>query len=43
MAKLMLDSVREWIRHVRGFFLCSFAKEDIACDVDEVLWPDPER
>lgn len=26
-----------------GFFPCCLAKENIACDVDEVLWPDPEQ
>lgn len=36
-------AVQRWIRHSRQFFLRCLANEDIACDVDETLWPDPAR
>ncbi|XP_045065209.1 uncharacterized protein LOC123482242 [Coregonus clupeaformis] len=36
-------SVQGWIRHTRRFFQRCLANEDIACDVDEMLWPDPAR
>ncbi|KAL0146999.1 hypothetical protein M9458_057523 [Cirrhinus mrigala] len=36
-------SVQGWIRHSRRFFQRCLANEDIACDVDEILWPDPAR
>ncbi|XP_078019105.1 uncharacterized protein LOC144458964 [Epinephelus lanceolatus] len=36
-------SVQGWIRHTRGYFPRCLAREDIACDVDEILWPDPNR
>src|SRR4029434_4557371 len=29
-----------WIRHTRRYFPHCLARENIACDVDEVLWPD---
>ncbi|KAL7877278.1 hypothetical protein SRHO_G00039210 [Serrasalmus rhombeus] len=32
--------IQGWIRHSRCFFPRCLAREDIACDVDEVLWPD---
>ncbi|XP_062869513.1 uncharacterized protein LOC134331906 isoform X2 [Trichomycterus rosablanca] len=32
-----------WIHHSRRYFPSCLAKEDIACDVDELLWPDPDR
>ncbi|XP_028297775.1 uncharacterized protein LOC114476433 [Gouania willdenowi] len=32
-----------WVRHARAFFPRCLARENIACDVDEVLWPDPTR
>ncbi len=35
--------VQGWIRHTRRFFQRCLANEDIACDVDEILWPDPAR
>nr|XP_054605155.1 uncharacterized protein LOC129166557 [Nothobranchius furzeri] len=38
-----IRSIQGWIRHTRGFFPRCLAGEDIACDVDEVLWPDPDR
>ncbi|XP_049912445.1 coiled-coil-helix-coiled-coil-helix domain-containing protein 7 isoform X3 [Epinephelus moara] len=36
-------SIQGWIRHTRGYFPRCLAREDIACDVDEILWPDPNR
>ncbi|XP_058258311.1 uncharacterized protein LOC131361293 [Hemibagrus wyckioides] len=36
-------SVQGWIRHSRRFFPRCLVREDIACDVDEVLWSDPAR
>ena len=36
-------AVQGWIRHSRQFFPRCLANADIACDVDEILWPDPAR
>ncbi|XDV47331.1 hypothetical protein PO909_016999 [Leuciscus waleckii] len=36
-----VGSIQGWIRHTRRYFPRCLAREDIACDVDEVLWPDP--
>ncbi|KAK0153450.1 hypothetical protein N1851_004864 [Merluccius polli] len=36
-------SCQAWIRHARRYFPRCLGLEDIACDVDEILWPDPER
>ncbi|XP_041947824.1 uncharacterized protein LOC121708924 [Alosa sapidissima] len=36
-------SIQGWMRHARRFFPRCLARENIACDVDEVLWPDPAR
>ncbi|XP_073704232.1 uncharacterized protein [Garra rufa] len=38
-----VGSIQGWIRHTRRYFPRCLAREDIACDVDEVLWPDPNR
>ncbi|XP_034145215.1 uncharacterized protein LOC117593610 [Esox lucius] len=38
-----VGSIHGWIRHTRRYFPRCLAREDIACDVDEVLWPDPNR
>ena len=38
-----MGSVQGWIRHARQYFLHCLAREDIACDVDEVMWPDSNR
>lgn len=38
-----VGAIQGWIRHSRRFFPRCLAREDIACDVDEVLWPDPAR
>ena len=37
------DAFHGWIRHARRYFPRCMARENIACDVDEVLWPDPNR
>lgn len=34
-------SIQGWIRHSKRFFPRCLANENIACDVDEALWPDP--
>ncbi len=36
-------SVQGWIRHARSYFPWCLARENVSCDVDEVLWPDPAR
>ncbi|KAI5608461.1 hypothetical protein C0J50_6600 [Silurus asotus] len=36
-------SCQAWIRHLRRYFPRCLGLEDIACDVDEILWPEPER
>lgn len=36
-------AIQGWIRHSRRFFPRCLGNEDIACDVDEILWPDPAR
>ncbi len=38
-----VGSIQGWIRHTRQYFPRCLACEDIACDVDEDLWPDPNR
>ena len=38
-----VSAIQGWIRHSRRFFPRCSAREDIACDVDEVLWPGPAR
>ena len=39
--------VQNWFTNhdieVRGYFPRCLTREDIACDVDEILWPDPNR
>ncbi|XP_016315794.1 uncharacterized protein LOC107668442 [Sinocyclocheilus anshuiensis] len=37
------ESCQGWIRHTRGFFPRCLRRDNIACDVDEVLWPDPAQ
>ncbi len=34
-----VGAIQGWIRHSRRFFPRCLAREDIACDVDEALWP----
>ncbi len=34
------DAFYGWNRHARRNFPRCLARENIACDVDEVLWPD---
>lgn len=36
-------SVQGWMRHARRYFPRCLARENILCDVDEVLWPDPAQ
>ena len=38
-----IGSIHGWIRHTRQYFPRCLAEENIACDVDEILWPDPNR
>ena len=38
---ISVESCQGWIRHAKGFFPRCLARENIACDVDEVLWPHP--
>ena len=35
-----MGSVQGWIWRARRYFPRCLAREDIACDVDEVMWPD---
>ncbi len=35
-----VEAIQGWIRHAKGFFPHCLARDRIACDVDEVLWPD---
>lgn len=39
--EINVGAIQGWIRHSRRFFPRCLAREDIACDVDEALWPDP--
>ncbi len=34
-----VEAIQGWIRHAKGFFPRCLARDRIACDVDEVLWP----
>ncbi len=38
-----VTSIHGWIRHTKRYFPCCLVGENIACDVDEILWPDPNR
>ncbi len=38
-----VEACQAWIRHARFFFPRCLARQNVACDVDEVLWPDPVR
>jgi hypothetical protein len=38
-----LGSIYGWIRHTRQYIPRCLAGENIGCDVDEILWPDPNR
>ncbi|CAM4573550.1 unnamed protein product [Leuciscus chuanchicus] len=35
-----VEAFQEWFRHSRAFFPRCLARDNIACDVDEVMWPD---
>ncbi|KAK0153012.1 hypothetical protein N1851_005311 [Merluccius polli] len=39
--EIAVGAIQGWIRHSRRFFPRCLARENIACDVDEALWPDP--
>lgn len=38
-----VESCQGWIRHTRGFLPRCLGRDNIACDVDQVLWPDPAQ
>ncbi len=40
---IQVTAIHGWFRHARGYFPRCLAGEDIACDVDEVLWPEPQQ
>lgn len=40
---IAVDAFHGWIRHAKRYFPRCLARENIACDVDEVLWPDRNR
>ncbi len=40
---ILVDACQGWIRHARGFYPCCLARANIACDVEEVLWPVPDQ
>ncbi|XP_039902261.1 uncharacterized protein LOC120742857 [Simochromis diagramma] len=40
---ISVDACQGWIRHARGFYPRCLAGANIACDVDEILWPDPDQ
>ncbi|XP_049319290.1 uncharacterized protein LOC111190584 [Astyanax mexicanus] len=40
---IAVDAFHGWIRHAKRYFPRCLASENIACDVDEVLWPDRNR
>jgi len=37
------ESCQGWIRQKRGFFPRCLRSDNIACDVYQVLWPDPAQ
>ncbi|XP_032362812.1 uncharacterized protein LOC116674448 [Etheostoma spectabile] len=41
--QMEVAAIQGWIRHSRRFFPRCLANDNIACDVDEILWPDPAR
>ncbi|XP_076744850.1 uncharacterized protein LOC143420546 [Maylandia zebra] len=42
-ADIPVEAFRGWIRHSRAFFPRCLARDNIACDVDEVMWPNAAR
>lgn len=38
---ITVESCQGWVWHNRGFFPCCLARENIACGVEEVRWPNP--
>ncbi len=41
--QMEVAAMQGWIRHSRRFFPRCLANDNIACDVEEILWPDPAR
>ncbi len=39
---ITVDDCQGWIRHTRRFYLRCIALDNIRCDVDENMWPNPE-
>lgn len=42
-ADIPVEAFQGWIRHSRAFFPRCLARDNIACDVDEVMWPNAAR
>ncbi len=40
---IAIESIQGWIRHSRAYFPRCLARENIYCDVDEGMWPDPAQ
>ncbi len=43
VSDISVDACQGLIRHARGFYPRCLAMANIACDVEEVLWPVPEQ
>ncbi len=43
VSDILVDVCQGWIRHARGFYPRCLARANIACDVEEVLWPAPDQ
>ena len=41
--QMEVAAMQGWIRRSRRFFPRCLANDNIACDVDEIFWPDPTR
>ena len=39
--QMEVPAMQGWIHHSRRFFPRCLANDNIDCDVDEILWPDP--
>ncbi|XP_054598213.1 uncharacterized protein [Nothobranchius furzeri] len=39
---ITVDDCQEWIRHSRQFYPMCMALDDVRCNVDENMWPNPE-
>ncbi|KAJ8380233.1 hypothetical protein SKAU_G00010110 [Synaphobranchus kaupii] len=40
---ITVEDCQGWLRHARRFFPRCLQRQDIRCDVDEVLWPNREE